>query len=446
MKKILSIMILMCMAMMPSKAEETGVHRFGCFNVRYDNPKNGDTGEKKWSNRKEFVKKIVTDYDFDVVGMEEVIGNIKDTLTGKTQLQDLRDLLTDYADWAVEREGKKYEHNVIFYKKTKYELLDKGRFYINEHPETPGVGWKTDSKGILPRVLCWVKLKDKASGQEFYFCCTHVNYGAVDCGIRSGKLIGHRLKNIVGQTPVVLVGDFNMRRDDHELAYRGYASYFYDLALTTPENRCLPEKNPQIKATTTGWTTVLERTEGHEIDYIFYDHMTPLSRHIITEYYPELGRTVNPSDHYPVLGRFRIGEVNHPTVFCANNDESLQKALQNATMGDTICLAAGEYHITQSIKPECSLCIMGGFNSDYSDVTGKSVFIAENLTEPMISIPHYYNLELHDIVMQESCIQTNGQKLKLYNCSFLNNKPAPLGEVINSTVDSLLINGCVFAK
>ncbi len=445
MKKILSILILMCMAMMHVKAEETGVHRFANYNVRYVNKNNGDTGQQLWSNRKDYVIKIVKDYDFDIVGMEEVTGNN----ANPSQLQDLRNGLTGYADHSVEREGRQYSYNSIFYKTSKYTLIDQGHFYVNEHPESPGEGWSTD----IARTCIWVHLQDKASGQDFYFCTTHVNYGANNCGIQSGKLIGHRLKNIIGQTPVVLVGDFNMRRDDHELAYRGYASYFYDLTLTTPENKCLPETNPQTSATTTGWTPVTQKKDGNEFDYIFYDHMTPLSRHIITEYYPELGRTVNPSDHYPVLGRFLLGDRNHPTVFYANNDESLQQALQDATMGDTICLAVGEYHITQSIKPECSLCIMGGFNSDYSDVTGKSVFIAENLTEPMINIPHYYNLELHDIVMQGAeinttdggaVIRTHGQKLKLYNCSFHNNKSTSLGGAINSTVDTLLIDSCFF--
>ena len=445
MKKLFISFILASVAFTALMAEEAGVHRFANYNVRYVNSSNGDTGQKLWANRKEYVIKIVKDYDFDIVGMEEVTGNN----ANPSQLQDLRNGLTGYTDHSVEREGKGYSYNSIFYKTDKYTLLDKGHFYVNEHPETPGIGWSTD----IARTCIWVHLKDNASGQDFYFCTTHVNYGANDCGIQSGKLIGQRLKQIVGQTPVVLVGDFNMRRDDHELAYRGYASYFYDLALTAPVNRCLPESNPQTNATTTEWTPVTEKTTGNEFDYIFYDHMEPLSRHVITEYYPELGRTVNPSDHYPVLGRFRLGTAEHNTIFYANDETSLRKALADATMGDTICLSAGEYVLTEPIKPTCSLCLMGGFNSDYSDVEGKSVLTAKGLTGPMIDIPKYYNLELHDIVMQGadietaeggSAILTNGQKLKLYNCIFRNNTSTGFG-AIKSTVDSLLIDSCMFA-
>ncbi len=438
-------MIVALVSTVMLNAEEAGVHRFANYNVRYVNSNNGDTGQKLWANRKAYVIRIIQDYDFDVVGMEEVTGNN----ANPSQLQDLRNGLAGYADHSVEREGKGYSYNSIFYKTSKYTLLDKGHFYVNEHPETPGIGWNTD----IARTCIWVHLKDNASGQDFYFCTTHVNYGANDCGIQSGKLIGQRLKQIIGQTPVVLVGDFNMRRDDHETAYRGYASYFYDLALTTPENKCLPETNPQTNATTTEWTPVTQKTSGNEFDYIFYDHMTPLSRHVITEYYPEMGRTVNPSDHYPLLGRFRLGSANHETVFYANDETTLKQALAEATMGDTICLTEGEYRLKEPIKPSCSLCLMGGFNSDYSDVTGKSIFTADNLTEPMISIPHYYNLELHDIVMQGADINTtegggailsNGQKLKLYNCTFRNNKSGTFGGAVRCTADTLLVDSCLF--
>ena len=445
MKKYIYLSVPFLTVAVAATAEDAGVHRFANYNIRYVNSSNGDTGQQLWSNRKTFLMQVIKDYDFDIVGMEEVTGNN----ANPSQLQDLRNGLTGYADHSVEREGKGYSYNSIFYKTSKYTLLDKGHFYVNEHPETPGIGWNTD----IARTCIWVHLKDNTSGQDFYFCTTHVNYGANDCGIQSGKLIGQRLKQIVGQSPVVLVGDFNMRRDDHETAYRGYASYFYDLALTAPVDKCLPEDGPQIKFTTSGWTPAVNATSGSEFDYIFYDHMTPLSRHVITEYYPELGRTVNPSDHYPVLGRFRLGDRNHSTIFYANDVESLSAALSDATMGDTICLAAGEYRLKKSISPDCSLCIMGGFSQDYSDVVGKSVLIAENLTEPIINIPHYYNLELFDIVLQGANINTingggailsNGQKLKLHNCIFRNNTSTSFGGAVNATVDTLLLDSCLF--
>ena len=439
-----------CLLITPLYAEEAGVHRFANYNIRYVNASNGDTGEKLWANRRTYVVKNITGYDFDVVGMEEVTGNNKDATTGKSQLQDLRDMLTGYADYSVEREGKSYSYNSIFYKTSKYTLLEQGHFYVNEHPETPGIGWETD----IARTCIWVHLQDKSSLQDFYFVCTHVNYGATYCGIESGKLIGNRIRQLVGQTPMVMVGDFNMSRSAHEEAYRGYASHFYDLALTTPLNQCLPADGPQITATTTGWTPATNGSTGNEFDYIWYDHMEPLSRHIITQYYPESGRTVNPSDHYPVLGRFRLGSTAHATRFHVTDVASLQTALANATMEDTIFLGAGNYELTASIKPTCSLVFCGEVYSEFSAQTSVPTLIASGLTEPVFNIPHYYNLELQHIHISGGnttatngggAIYSFGPNLRLVDCRLENNKSLTTGGAVVHKGDSLTISGCVFS-
>ena len=447
MKRILFILpLLMAITL---HAEEAGVHRFANYNIRYVNASNGDTGEKLWANRRTYVVKNITGYDFDIVGMEEVTGNNKDATTGKSQLQDLRDMLTGYADHSVEREGKGYSYNSIFYKTSKYDLIDKGFFYVNEHPETPGNSWGAD----IPRTCIWVHLRDKASAQDFYFVCTHVNYGADECGIQSGKLIGNRIRAVVGQTPMVMVGDFNMSRSAHEEAYRGYASHFYDLALTTPVNQCLPADGPQITATTTQWTPATPSSTGSEFDYIFYDHMEPLSRHIITQYYPEYGRTVNPSDHYPVLGRFRLGSQNHKTALYATDKASLLTAMAEVTHEDTIYLAAGTYEFTQPITPGCSFTLSGGWNASFTEQTGLSHFKASGLTESLINIPHYYNLTLDHIELSGGnsntlsgggAIYSYGPDLQLIGCTIHDNSASGVGGAIAHKGEHLTLSDCLF--
>ena len=285
-----------------SVSEEADVHRFATFNVRYVNSSNGDTGDKLWANRKSYVGRIVTDYDFDIVGMQEVTGNNRDEVTGKSQLDDLRDMLPDYTSWAVERSGRQYEYNVLFFKTEKYQLIEKGYFYLNEHPDTPGAGWNTTGD-LQPRVLAWAHLRDKATAKDFFFAVTHVNYGATVSGIESCRLIGRRLHELCGGVPVVLVGDFNMRRVDHSDAWRGVASYLSDAALCT-STTCLPKG--KISHTASNWLPATdEGCKGSEFDYVFFRRMIPLSRHIITEDYD---RAVTPSDHFPLLVRFRFAE------------------------------------------------------------------------------------------------------------------------------------------
>ena len=80
-KKIFALTLTIA-GIAPAMAEEPGVHRFATYNIRYVNANNGDTGDKLWANRRTAVTNIVKDYDFDIVGFQEVTGNNKYSLTG----------------------------------------------------------------------------------------------------------------------------------------------------------------------------------------------------------------------------------------------------------------------------------------------------------------------------------------------------------------------------
>lgn len=404
-------------------AEEPDVHRFATFNVRYVNASNGDTGDKLWANRRKAVTDIVKDYDFDIVGFQEVTGNNKDPQTGKSQLQDMKDMLPNYATYDVEREGKNYSYNSIFYKKNKYTVVEKGMWYINDHPSTPGLSWQYfGDANTIARTLAWIRFRDNESNKEFYFACTHMNYSAASSGVYGAELNVRMLRELVGQMPVVLVGDFNMHRS-HEDAYRHYRGQFYDAAITTTST-CIPKGN--ITHTGSNWYPADNgNCKGSEFDYHFYDHITPLSRHIITEDY---NRSVTPSDHFPVLVRYKLQDTTTPTRFCVSNTDELLDAIASATQQDTICLAQGEYILNQTIEPSVSLTFIGGYDKDFKEVIGQSV-LRQSQAQQIFNIPHYYSLCLHNLHLDNgkteaslggALLAINGGKLYLYDCKFSN--------------------------
>ena len=404
-------------------AEEPDVHRFATFNVRYVNASNGDTGDKLWANRRKAVTDIVKDYDFDIVGFQEVTGNNKDPQTGKSQLQDMKDMLPNYATYDVEREGKNYSYNSIFYKKNKYTVVEKGMWYINDHPSTPGLSWQYfGDANTIARTLAWIRFRDNESNKEFYFACTHMNYSAASSGVYGAELNVRMLRELVGQMPVVLVGDFNMHRS-HEDAYRHYRGQFYDAAITTTST-CIPKGN--ITHTGSNWYPADNgNCKGSEFDYHFYDHITPLSRHIITEDY---NRSVTPSDHFPVLVRYKLQDTTTPTRFCVSNTDELLDAIASATQQDTICLAQGEYILNQTIEPSVSLTFIGGYDKDFKEVIGQSV-LRQSHAQQIFNIPHYYSLCLHNLHLDNgkteaslggALLAINGGKLYLYDCKFSN--------------------------
>lgn len=447
-KKLFFGVMLMLLGGVSMRAEQADVHRFANFNVRYVNANNGDTGDRLWANRRNYVAQIVTDYDFDIVAMEELTGNNKDAVTGKSQIDDLKDLLPGYTMIAYERENKKYSYTGLMYKTNKYTCLEHTSFWISQTPWVVSKGWTADEN--IYRRCVMAHMQVQATGEEFWFCAIHTNYGPSQCAIQGAKLVSQLVHQYAGQLPVVLAGDFNMSRSTHTEAYRGYASTFYDAALTTPaaQNYSIPTTNPNSTGTTSDWTP--RKTNGNEFDYLFYDHMTPLSRHVITEYY---GRSVTPSDHYPVLVRFRLGSADHPTRFYAHDEATLRDALASATQLDTVMVQAGTIALTSPLSIGCSVTLIGGYNSDYSSVTGTTTISASGLTAPVFTIPEWYSLRLENMnfvsdgtgtTANGGVVWSAGCQLHCKDCSFEGWQVSNQGGAIYAETDSLVLEGCRF--
>ena len=474
MKPLYSLLLLAAAAVAPVTAQAAETHNFANYNIRYVNPNNGDTGDKLWDNRGTYVVQLIKDYDFDIVGMEEVTGRnggkSLNASTGRSQLEDLKAWLPDYTVLAWERSGnnnaKDYSYNAIAYKTAKYECLESGRFWLSPTPDKAGPGWDPDPEysGIW-RTCGWTRMKVKATGEIFIFAVTHVNYGPSLDGRNSGKVISERLGTIAGNYPVVLVGDFNMRRADHEEAYRNYAANFYDAALTADENYCLPRSNPSTIVTGQNWYTVDDsRMNGSEFDFCFYRNMHVHSRHIITENY---GRSVNPSDHFPILMRCELlGEQTPSTVYvdgsaAANGDgtpgrpyTTIARGVASAGLGGTVCVAEGTY--AESVEIPATMTIAGGYDHAFSRVTGRSVIDASALSAPAMSVPAWYSLTIANMEIRgyssaaeatDGAIRFAGTDLTLDNCLLTDNTATTSGAAVRvGKAADLLVRDCSFER
>jgi endonuclease/exonuclease/phosphatase family metal-dependent hydrolase len=168
-------------------------------NIRYDNP--GD-GPNVWVNRKAAMVEYLKSTKADLIGLQEVLPRQRDYLAGE---------LTDFAVYSVGRDdGELGEATPILYRKDRFELLDKGSFWLSTTPDTTGSkGWDAG----LPRVASWVKLKDKPSGQSLLFANTHFDNRGVQARLESAKLLVAKIAELDGSgeatLPVLLTGDFN---------------------------------------------------------------------------------------------------------------------------------------------------------------------------------------------------------------------------------------------
>lgn len=196
MKQLILCFVAALMLIGCAEEEKTAI-RWATFNVRYDNPADS---LNNWQYRKERVCRFIQDKQLDVVGMQEVLHN---------QFEDLRAGLPEYDGIGVGRDDgdKAGEYAPLFYRKDKYEVLDSNTFWLAEHPDSVGMmGWDA----VCVRIATWAKFKEKATGKIFMAVNTHFDHVGEEARRQSALLIIRKIKEIVGDRPAVVTGDFNV--------------------------------------------------------------------------------------------------------------------------------------------------------------------------------------------------------------------------------------------
>ena len=249
------------------------------YNIRYDNA--GD-GENAWPKRRDWVGEIIREEKVDILGVQEATAG---------QMKDLRERLPDY-DWygAGREDGKERGEFVpLFWKKDRFEVVDKGMFWLSTTPDVPGSkGWDT----AITRMATWAKLKDKSSGKSYFAINTHFDHRGVEARKESAKLMLEKLPKLAGDLPVILTGDFNCtpNSDPYAILSGKKAAGTWLLA----DSRAVSKSEPRGPI---GTFNNFTRISDQPIDYIFIKGLTSIS-HAVLETVKD-GKFA--SDHLPVL-------------------------------------------------------------------------------------------------------------------------------------------------
>ncbi len=256
-----------------------GSLRFLTYNIRLDTPADG---VNQWPNRKGKVAALLQKHDPDVFGVQEARHN---------QMTDLETLLPAYAWLGVGRDDGKTagEYSAIFYKKEKFDLLQSSTFWLSETPEVPASkSWDA----AITRVCSWGEFQDKKSGKKFFVFNTHFDHIGETARLESMKLIAEKIREIAGELPFVLMGDFNFNPEAAPYQVVNDATRW-----KIKDSYLAAEKNEAKNACT--WTGFqVEGAECNRIDYIF------TSEKIEVKYFNIIGEndgTYFPSDHSPAL-------------------------------------------------------------------------------------------------------------------------------------------------
>ncbi|MBC9797134.1 endonuclease/exonuclease/phosphatase family protein [Sinomicrobium weinanense] len=270
------------------------------YNLRYDNPSDS---LDNWKFRKETVAKLIRFHDFDIFGSQEGLQH---------QLNQLKTELPGYDFIGVGRDdGKqKGEHSAIFYKTASLSVLEQGDFWLSPDPAYPNKGWDA----VLPRICSWGRFRVKDTGFEFYFFNVHFDHVGTVARKESARLILKKIKELAGEIPVVLTGDFNVDQNSPSYKILNASEQLtdtYDLALL----------KYGAEGTYNGFDP--NSTTTSRIDHVFVSPGFKVKKHgVLTDSYKIRGESLEqlvnsgnypkeiklygnkirlPSDHYPVM-------------------------------------------------------------------------------------------------------------------------------------------------
>ncbi|MGN1265048.1 MAG: endonuclease/exonuclease/phosphatase family protein [Muribaculaceae bacterium] len=265
-----------------SKQPELTTINVATFNMRYDNP---DDSLNNWQYRKERIAQFIKDQKVEIVGTQELLQN---------QVDDLKALLPEYDMVGVARDNGKDEgeYAAIFYLRDRFDALDSNNFWLCENPDSVGMkGWDA----ACTRIATWAKMQDKATGKIFMAVNTHFDHVGEVARRESALLIISKIKEIVGDRPAFLTGDFNV--DSTSNAYE---------TITT--NEFVLNDSRKVAKTVEGadytWHDFgkLPAEERGIIDFIF----TTPSIEVLKVYIPQENADALLSDHNPQVATLQF--------------------------------------------------------------------------------------------------------------------------------------------
>ena len=170
------------------------------YNIRL--PVESD-GINYWNNRRPLVASMLTYHQPDILGVQEAFRRQLDEIIADHPEYTWFGVCRNDGSTQPDPDG---EFSAILYRRDRFEKLDGSTFWLSPAPEVAGSkGWDA----AFPRIVTWVKLRDKVSKKVFYMFNTHFDHMGETARLESAKLIVQRIKAIAGGMPVVLTGDFN---------------------------------------------------------------------------------------------------------------------------------------------------------------------------------------------------------------------------------------------
>lgn len=263
--------------------------KVGSYNVRNDFSDKGTPNA--WNDRKADLVALVRSLDMDVFGMQEVCPG---------QAAYFRERLPEW-EFVGDHRGpdrKSDEASPVFYRKSRFEALKSGSFWLSETPEVPASkSWGT----CCTRICSYLILRDRATGRKFCFANTHTDHISELARKNGMELIIRRMNEFGEGCPIVFTGDHNCPYDEAPaVAVRRLLKDARDIAEIRDVGPVNTFQNFGKFANVTG-----AEARKLRIDYIY---VSPGTRVLDFETHGDKrpGADLYPSDHYPITATIEL--------------------------------------------------------------------------------------------------------------------------------------------
>ena len=274
-----------------------------------------------WSQRKAAIYQFLNTNNPDIIGTQEC------------EYRQRVDILNNTSGYAAYGLGVKYgressgnsggiswlpgyedynadSSNAIFYKTGKFDVVEKGTFWLSSNPSSVG-----SDNG---HNCAWIKFRVKENGYQFYFFNTHftAHYEETDYAARKAeaRILYEQIETInTAHLPVIITGDFNATASEiysEEKGYTAWSNYYFARNQDGKTNKSnYPTSYNGFKTTFTGYTSIYSSGTCSDscsnLDQIIYRYFYNNLKHGLkpdsfgTDFQPYSGVTYI-SDHWPI--------------------------------------------------------------------------------------------------------------------------------------------------
>ncbi len=164
-------------------------------NIRYSGAPDGGNG---WAHRKDICVDIIRSHAPDVICFQEM---------WEEQFHDLRPAFRGFETFGMADEPLgRHPVNSVFFRSDAFTLISAGGYWLSKTPHVPGSkSWDSD----CVRLANWLRLLDKASGQEFRVINTHLDHISQLARERQAQLIVDDACAYPQDYAQLLAGDMN---------------------------------------------------------------------------------------------------------------------------------------------------------------------------------------------------------------------------------------------